>query len=193
MQRIIAGRLGGRRLLALPTKAPVRPTGERVREAIFSALHDRVIDARVLDLFAGSGALAIEALSRGAAHAVVVDRDPSIVRHLTAQFDALALSAQVTIVHAEAREFLATSGRGAPFDLVFLDPPYDDGTSTCAACLAALADPPWLADDADVVVERARIRGSAPPLAVPRALTVRASRDYGQTTVDFLRGPARPR
>lgn len=193
MQRIIAGRLGGRRLLALPPRVEVRPTGERVREAIFSALHDRVVGARVLDLFAGSGALAIEALSRGAAQAIVVDRDPAVVRHLTGQREALALTAQMTVVRAEAPDWLRASTSLAPVDLVFLDPPYAGGEAVVEACLAALVEHGWLADDADVIVERARIRGQAPPLRLPPAIVLRSSRVYGQCAVDFLRGPSRSR
>ncbi len=120
--RVIAGRWGGRRLQAPPGDA-TRPTSDRVREALFSVLGDRVDGARVLDLFAGSGALGIEALSRGAASATFVDSAPAAIRSLTANLSALGADAEVR--RADVRRFLgAASATGRHYDLVFLDPPY---------------------------------------------------------------------
>jgi 16S rRNA (guanine(966)-N(2))-methyltransferase RsmD len=119
---VIAGEWGGRRLQA-PAGAATRPTSDRVREALFSILGDRVAGARVLDLFAGSGALGIEALSRGAAEATFVDSSPAAVKAVRANLEALGAEAEVRRV--DARVFLrGASGAGRHYDLLFLDPPY---------------------------------------------------------------------
>jgi 16S rRNA (guanine966-N2)-methyltransferase len=120
--RVIAGRWGGRRLQA-PAGAATRPTSDRVREALFAILGARVEGARVLDLYAGSGALGIEALSRGAAEATFVDSAPAAVKAVRANLEALGAEADVR--RADARVFLrSASGAGRHYDLVFLDPPY---------------------------------------------------------------------
>jgi 16S rRNA (guanine(966)-N(2))-methyltransferase RsmD len=120
--RVIAGQWGGRRLQA-PAGAATRPTSDRVREALFSILGERVAGARVLDLFAGSGALGIEALSRGAAEATFVDSSPAAVKAVRANLEALGAEADVR--RADAHVFLrGASGAGRHYDLVFLDPPY---------------------------------------------------------------------
>jgi len=120
--RVIAGTHGGRRLIAPPGDT-TRPTSDRVREALFSVLGPSVQGAHVLDLFAGSGALGIEALSRGAATAVFVDRAPKAVEAIRANLAALGIEADVRLM--EARAWLRTaSARAEAYDLVFLDPPY---------------------------------------------------------------------
>jgi 16S rRNA (guanine966-N2)-methyltransferase len=121
---VIAGRLGGRRLQA-PTGQDTRPTSDRVREALFSALGPLDGD-RVLDLYAGSGALAIEALSRGAGHAVLVERDPRAVAVIERNLEALGLSAEVaTVCRRDALDALRDAQRaGDAYDLVLIDPPY---------------------------------------------------------------------
>jgi 16S rRNA (guanine(966)-N(2))-methyltransferase RsmD len=121
--RVIAGELGGRRLVA-PRGWKVRPTSDRAREAIFSVLGDRVEEASVLDLFCGTGALAIEALSRGAARATLVDRD---TRAALGNVENLGLADRVELVRADVSRWLSAlpEGEGAPrFDLVFVDAPY---------------------------------------------------------------------
>src|SRR5262249_21730338 len=122
--RVIAGRFGGRRLRA-PRGTVTRPTSDRVREALFAMLTD-VDGASVLDLFAGTGALGIEALSRGAATAVFVERDPGAVRALRANLSALALDPTTAVVRsADALAALRSAkGRQETYDLVFIDPPY---------------------------------------------------------------------
>jgi 16S rRNA (guanine(966)-N(2))-methyltransferase RsmD len=121
--RVIAGELKGQRLVA-PRGWKVRPTSDRVREAIFSTLGERIEGAAVLDLYCGTGALAIEALSRGAARAVLVDRD---VRPALGNVQRLGLGERAQLVRAEVERWLAdpTGGGGeTPFDLVFVDAPY---------------------------------------------------------------------
>jgi 16S rRNA (guanine(966)-N(2))-methyltransferase RsmD len=120
--RVIAGRWGGR-LLQAPAGAATRPTSDRVREALFAILGERVEGARVLDLYAGSGALGIEALSRGAVEATFVDSAPAAVKAVRANLAALGAEAEVR--RADARGFLRGASReGRHYDLVFLDPPY---------------------------------------------------------------------
>jgi len=119
--RVIAGRFGGRRLAA-PAGRAVRPTSDRVREALFSVLGP-LEDLRVLDLFAGAGALGIEALSRGAAEATFVDSAAASVRAIEGNLAALGLTAEVR--RQDARPFLRNArGAARKYDLVFLDPPY---------------------------------------------------------------------
>jgi 16S rRNA (guanine(966)-N(2))-methyltransferase RsmD len=121
--RVIAGELGGQRLVA-PRGWKVRPTSDRVREAIFSALGERVLEARVLDLYAGTGALAIEALSRGASEAVLVDRD---TRPALGNVERLGLGARARLIRAEVGRWLASAAQEpnfTHFDLVFVDAPY---------------------------------------------------------------------
>jgi len=121
--RVIAGDLKGQRLVA-PRGWKVRPTSDRVREAIFSTLGERIEGAIVLDLYCGTGALAIEALSRGAARAVLVDRD---VRPALGNVERLGLGERAQLVRADVERWLAdpTGGGGeTPFDLVFVDAPY---------------------------------------------------------------------
>jgi 16S rRNA (guanine(966)-N(2))-methyltransferase RsmD len=119
--RVVAGRLRGRRLAAPPGRA-TRPTSDRVREALFSMLGD-VSGARVLDLYAGSGALGIEALSRGAAQAVFVDADPRAVAAVRRNL--AAVGADAVVVRRDAVRFLTSAAADdARYDLVFVDPPY---------------------------------------------------------------------
>ena len=120
--RVVAGVHGGRRLEAPPGEE-TRPTSDRVREALFSILGARVEGARVLDLFAGSGALGIEALSRGAAEATFVDRSPAAIRVVRGNLATLGIEAEV--VRADARAAIRTARAAArQYDLLFLDPPY---------------------------------------------------------------------
>lgn len=121
--RVISGTARGRKLMA-PAGATTRPTPDRVREATFNALGSlgAVADATVLDLFAGSGALGIEALSRGAAHVTFVDRDRAATRTVEANLTACGLAAQATVVASDAERFLA--GTSQRWDLALLDPPY---------------------------------------------------------------------
>ena len=192
MQRVGAGSLRGRVLRPLPLAlAGVRPTGSRVREAIFDRLHLGLADAVVLDLFAGSGALAIEAISRGAARATLVEQQAPVVRFLKEQIRELALGDRVRVCQGDARQLLRgpSSALVGPFSLVLLDPPYEDTAALLPALAPALAGG-WLTPGAVVVCEYDRTGAGVP--AWPAGFVVEASKRYGQTGVDFLRwdGPA---
>lgn len=185
MQRVVAGTHKGRKLLQLPRSITgVRPSSSRVRGAIFDRLQTEVVGARVLDLFAGSGALAIEALSRGAGHATLVERQRALVGFLDRQLTGLGLGEVATVVHADARRFL-TSGEG-PYDLILIDPPYD-ATALYDEALAGLVERGLMADDAVVVIEYQRRRGRYPDIRRPASLRSEALREHGQTALEFLR------
>ena len=173
--RVVAGRFGGRRLSAPPGRE-TRPTADRVREALFSMLGP-LHGARVLDLFAGSGALAIEALSRGAACAVLVERDPRAVAVIQANLRALGLGrAEARVVAAPVRAALReASRRGETYDLVLLDPPYRSAPELGRELSAALE--PLLAVGARVVTESDR----RAPLELSLPLT--HDRRYGDTLI----------
>ncbi|NVB39918.1 16S rRNA (guanine(966)-N(2))-methyltransferase RsmD [Pseudenhygromyxa sp. WMMC2535] len=193
MQRVVAGTLRGRRLLSLPKAVSgVRPSSSRVRGAIFDRLQREVVGARVLDLFAGSGALAIEALSRGAAHATLVERQAGLTRFLAEQLAALEISARAQVIHDDARRFLSRDrGAQAAFDLVLVDPPYAE-LDLYGEVLTKLveADPrtgaSWLAPEAVIVVEYHKHKGRRPAIVVPAGLVSEAVRDHGQTALEFF-------
>ena len=175
--RVTGGRLGGRRLRA-PSRG-VRPTADRVREAVFARLGD-LEGAAVLDLYAGSGALGVEAASRGAASVVFVERAPATRAVLRANLDALGLG-DSQVIAADAARAVAQLGReGRRFDLVLVDPPWASGEA--ARALEALVAAGVLAPQALVVVEHGR-RHSLP---VVRGLAVRDERRYGETLVTRL-------
>jgi len=177
--RVIAGRYGGRRLQAPPGDA-TRPTSDRVREALFSVLAARVDDARVLDLFAGSGALGIEALSRGASEVTFVDSAAAAVKAVTANLDALQATAEVR--RSDARRFLGFASAAArQYDLVFLDPPYRLAGRLGSELTAAL--PAVLAPGAAVVVESDR----RSPLELD--LPILDERRYGDTLIRIHGSP----
>jgi 16S rRNA (guanine(966)-N(2))-methyltransferase RsmD len=166
--RIVAGTHGGRRLTA-PAGRATRPTSDRVREALFSILGERVPGARVLDLFAGTGALGLEALSRGAAQATFVDRDTAAVR---ANLAALGLDGEVRRMDVLA--FLR--GAPGPFDLVFVDPPYAEADRFGPKLAATL--PATLAPGGLVVAESGRRH----PLELAPMATL-DERRYGDTLI----------
>ena len=157
MLRIIGGRWRGRKLRFPPSSA-IRPTPDRVRETLFNWLGARVSGASCLDLFAGSGALGLEALSRGAARVTFVERDAAAARELRARLAEWGASG-AAVVQADALRFLA--GPAEPFDVVFLDPPFASDLLPEAAGL--LAKRRWLAPGALIYVECAA-RAGVPPL-----------------------------
>ena len=180
--RIIAGEAGGRRL-AVPPGESVRPTSDRVKESVFSALGPgRLVGARVLDLYAGSGALGLEALSRGAAEALLVDRDHAAARAIRANIETLGFDGRAVLRQSPVAAVLAARGPGDPFDLALLDPPYDTPAADVEAVFLALVEGQWLAPDATVVVERA---AGSPPLSWPPGWGSTWERCYGDTLVLF--------
>jgi 16S rRNA (guanine966-N2)-methyltransferase len=169
--RVVAGELRGRKLVAPPGDA-TRPTADRVREALFSILGD-ISGARVLDLYAGSGALGIEALSRGAATAVFVDSSQAAVTAIRRNLAELGLEAPVQ--RRDALAYLAAAAAGDPFDLVFADPPYDSALRTAPGLAERL--PPILSQDAVIVTES----NKRSPLELPFPLL--RERSYGDTRI----------
>ena len=169
--RIIAGQWRGRQISA-PMGGTTRPTTDRVREALFSMLVSRIggfEGLRVVDLFAGSGALGLEALSRGAAHCTFVERDPSA---------AAALRANIAALHADAdiRAQAIESFTGGPFDLAFADAPYGSGAGQAAIARIRMAPGGWAA------IETGRSETAAVD-----GFTVDASRAYGSARITLLR------
>lgn len=180
--RVIAGTARGRRLVA-PKGRQVRPTSDRVREALFASLGERVVSAVVLDLFAGSGALAIEALSRGAARAVLVERDPKAAAVIAENLDRTGFAGRARLVRADAARFCRASGEA--FDLVLVDAPYGYPTPTVYGLLDDLAHGDRLAAEAVVVVERdRRDPGAGSPL--PGGLALLRTATYGDTVLHYL-------
>lgn len=176
MTRIIAGSARGRRLKVPATST--RPTSDRVREAIFASLEAAglVRGADVLDLFAGSGALGLEAVSRGARSAVLVDQAAPAIKTVLHNIDVVGV-ADVRAVRHTAAGFLRTEP--SPFDLVFLDPPYDHASPTVDTVLRALTGG-WLAEAARVIVERGR---GGTDLRWPPGLQPEWERRFGDTHV----------
>jgi len=173
--RVIAGDLKGQRLVA-PRGWKVRPTSDRVREAIFSALGDRVAAARVLDLYCGTGALAIEALSRGAASAILVDRD---TRPALGNVQRLGLGERTELVRADVGRWLAqvsSASLAGNFDLVFVDAPYKLADLVAQSLNTHL--PHLLAEDGRAVIES----GARNPLRIDSLEPLRQRR-YGAADV----------
>ncbi|WP_432546740.1 16S rRNA (guanine(966)-N(2))-methyltransferase RsmD [Kineococcus sp. SYSU DK004] len=179
MTRIVAGAAGGRRL-KVPPGQTTRPTSDRVREALFSALEaaGAVRGARVLDLYAGSGALGLEAASRGAERVVLVEADRRAAQVARANAAALALPGVRVVADRVERHLGAAAAAGERYDLALLDPPYPLGEDELAAVLGALA--PLLAPGATVVVERST---RSPRPRWPDALEPGRERRYGETAV----------
>ena len=181
--RVVGGRLKGRNL-ASPSSNDIRPTADRLRESLFNILQhsygDPAEGARVLDLFAGTGALGLEALSRGAAFVLFVDDGAEARALLRGNVDALGAGGATKVYRRDATR-LGPVEKFAPFTLVFLDPPYGKGLGERA--LAAARDGGWLAPDALIVVEEAADAG----FAAPDGFEEIERRDYGDTQLVFLK------
>jgi 16S rRNA (guanine966-N2)-methyltransferase len=180
--RVVAGELRGRRLLPAPGRE-TRPTSERARAGLFDWLGPRVVGAHVLDLFAGTGALGIEALSRGARDAVFVERSRGALRVLRRNLDELDLAERARVVERDLARGLGPLAHESGFDLVLADPPYEGGwRARVLQCekLAAL-----LAPDAVVVAERSAREAPETPV---ESLRLRGSKRYGETAFDWYEG-----
>jgi 16S rRNA (guanine966-N2)-methyltransferase len=181
--RIVGGRLRGR-ALAAPKSAAIRPTADRLREAIFNILahayDDPVTGARVLDLFAGTGALGLEAVSRGAAFALFVDDAAEARALIRPNVEALGLGGKTRVFRRDATR-LGPVHPVEPFSLVFADPPY--GLGLAEKALAAAREGGWLAPDALVVVEEV----VDAKFAAPDGFEEMERRDYDDTELIFLR------
>ncbi len=183
MTRIIAGSAGGRRLATLPGDT-TRPTTDRVRESLFSSLESAfggLGGLRVLDLFAGSGALGLEAASRGASAVDLVEKDARAAS--VVQRNVATVKASGVRLHRTTAERFVAGPPSAPYDLVLLDPPYALPHEALAALLTALRGPGWLADDPLVVVERS----SRDAFAWPEGYEAVRDKTYGETRLWYGR------
>ncbi|MCI0582780.1 MAG: 16S rRNA (guanine(966)-N(2))-methyltransferase RsmD [Chloroflexi bacterium] len=173
--RVVGGRLGGRRLHA-PRGAALRPTSDRVREAIFSILGELIVEARVLDLYAGTGAMAIEAQSRGAREAVCVEKDTGALRALERNVTGLGLAGTTRIVRGRALDFCRRIPEdGTRFDVVFCDPPYRDDP---APIVDVITSSDWW--------ERVWVLEHAARQALPELPVGAETRRWGDTAATFF-------
>lgn len=185
--RIISGNAKGKRLSIL-TGMDIRPTSDKVREAVFSILTSRfgTLDGcRVLDLYSGTGALALEALSRGASRATLVDNGVQAARLIPKNIAACAFERQATFLRGDVLTTLPRLSGQEPFDLIFLDPPY--GRDLVPVTIAAVSARKLLAPDGLIVAETAR-KDSLP--AVIDAVELLETRHYGSITIHFYTHPA---
>src|SRR6516225_3721786 len=190
--RVIAGEAGGRRL-AVPVGRDTRPTSDRAREGLFATIVSMVgslAGARVLDLYAGSGAVGLEALSRGAEHVLLVESGARAGRVIRANIEAIGLpGAEMVTDRVErvlARGPAPSAAGSGRYDIVFADPPYALAAQEVSAMLTALADHDWLAAGALVVVERATRSG---PPSWPAGFGPDGARRYGEATFWYARAP----
>jgi 16S rRNA (guanine966-N2)-methyltransferase len=182
--RVVAGRFRGRAFQA-PDDMTIRPTSDRVRESVFNILAHGIEDfslngVRVIDLFAGTGALGIEAVSRGASYCLFVEDAPEARALIRKNVEAMGLTGETRIFRRDATD-LGPAGNMEPYGLAFLDPPYGKGLGEKA--LAALAEGKWLTDGAIVILEE---RAGA-EVSFPAAFQLVDTRTYGDTEVRFLK------
>ncbi len=186
MARVIAGEAGGRRL-AVPDGRNTRPTSDRAREALFAtivSLTGSLDGARVLDLYAGSGAVGLEALSRGAEHVLLVESGSRAARVIRDNIQAIGLPGAELVTDRVERLLAREPGTG-PYDVVFADPPYALPGDEVTAMLQTLDKNGWLAPGALVIVERATRSG---PVTWPAGLQPDRARRYGEATFWYARG-----
>ncbi|MFI1713314.1 16S rRNA (guanine(966)-N(2))-methyltransferase RsmD [Streptomyces sp. NPDC053513] len=179
MTRVIAGSAGGRRL-AVPPGNGTRPTSDRAREGLFSTWESfqGLAGARVADLYAGSGAVALEALSRGAAHALLVEADPRAAKTIRDNIRSIGLPG-AELRTGKAEQIVTGPAPADPYDLVFLDPPYAVGDDDLREILLTLRSGGWLSEDALVTVERSTRGGE---FGWPEGFDPLRSRRYGEGT-----------
>ena len=187
MTRVIGGVAGGRRL-AVPAGRHTRPTSDRAREGLFGtvlALRRSLDGLRVLDLYAGSGAVGLEALSRGAGHALLVEADARAARVIRGNIEAVGLPG-AELVTDRVERLLAREPGTSPYDVVFADPPYALPGDEVTAMLQTLDKNGWLAPGALVIVERATRSG---PVTWPAGLQPDRARRYGEATFWYGHAP----
>jgi 16S rRNA (guanine966-N2)-methyltransferase len=183
--RIIAGTHGGRRLTA-PAGIRTRPTSDRVREALFSSLATMTAlsGARFADLYAGSGAVGLEALSRGASHALLVESEPRAAQVIRGNIVTLGLGGAARLVTGTVRKVVSSPPEGDPYDVVFADPPYAATDRELLEVQRGLLDNGWLVPDGVLVVERST---RTPSMNWVDGVTADRSRTYGETTLWYGR------
>ena len=193
MARVIAGEAGGRRL-AVPAGRDTRPTSDRAREGLFAtvtSIMGSLAGARVLDLYAGSGAVGLEALSRGAGHVLLVESGARAARVIRENIEAIGLAGAEVITDRVERVLARGPGPAGQYDMVFADPPYALAGREVSAMLSLLAggdEPAWLAPGALVIVERATRSG---PVRWPEVFVPDRDRRYGEATFWYGRAQAR--
>jgi 16S rRNA (guanine966-N2)-methyltransferase len=184
MTRIIAGAARGRRL-AVPPGEGTRPTGDRAREGLFSVLESEfggMSGLSVLDLFAGSGALGLEALSRGAERVLLVEADRRVTRLIAQNVATVDLPGARVVADRAERAVAGEPPKEAPFDLVLLDPPYAVADADVVTILTAAADGGWLAPDAVAVLERSARDADFP---WPAGFEATRTKTYGEARMNF--------
>ncbi|HJZ02714.1 MAG TPA: 16S rRNA (guanine(966)-N(2))-methyltransferase RsmD [Streptosporangiaceae bacterium] len=188
MARVIAGEAGGRRL-AVPDGRNTRPTSDRAREGLFAtivSLTGSLAGARVLDLYAGSGAVGLEALSRGAEHVLLVESGSRAARVIRDNIEAIGLAGAEVVTDRVERVLARGPASAEKYDVVFADPPYALAGDEVSAMLNALVKQGWLAPGALVIVERATRSG---PVSWPAGLEPDRARRYGEATFWYARAP----
>ncbi|MFY9189762.1 MAG: 16S rRNA (guanine(966)-N(2))-methyltransferase RsmD [Lawsonella sp.] len=183
--RIVAGQARGRRLFSPPNNT--RPTSDRVREALFNSLNTLLNwpETTVLDLYAGSGAVGLEAASRGARHITLVEKLPAAVSCVRKNKQLLGeIAAHVEIHKGSAQRFLEQPAQhpGAPYDFVFMDPPYDQVATEIPQILTTLIEKEWVGEGSVVVLERS---SRDPAIVWPAEYEEYRSKNYGETAIDI--------
>lgn len=181
MLRIVSGTVGGLRLKT-PKNVEIRPTQDRIKQVIFNSLIEAIEGAEVLDLFAGTGSLGLESLSRGAARAVFVEKEARCVASVTDNVALCGFAAQSRIVKMDVYEYLS-HWQGETYDIVFADPPYEKIRSSLDESPFLEAVRPWVKPGGLFVWEHF----SAQKLREPKSWTIVRDRDYGETGLTFLR------
>jgi len=177
--RVIAGSAKGRKLMS-PPPGGARPTSDKIREALFSAVAGRIPDAKVLDLYAGTGALGIEALSRGAAEATFVDNDAAAIKLIQANLASAGFLERGAVIKVDAAQFLKGRAPERPFDLVLMDPPYADGAPL--GVIESLSDG-FVGQGSLIVLE---CSSRSLPGSLPEGFWVRAQKRYGDSALLYL-------
>lgn len=181
MPRVVSGKARGI-ILDTPKGLKTRPTADKVKEAVFNILANQLYDARFLDVFAGSGQIGIEALSRGAGSAVFFDYDKECVRHINSNLKKTRLEENAKVMQIEAKNGIMRQDPGMPFDIVYVDPPYDCAVAMFRQTACLLFQQKLLAMSATVILEH---RASDIPDAIVMNLQLKRSCKYGTVMISF--------